>query len=313
MLSSCALSLALVCQQPAATEMPPDVAKPFTQLETMRRMLTRKIEEKRVAIVGDEAADERAPENVAGLGGGNVTRDLMNSFGGQTVVSSRADYIPGLAAIFDLTVNVRAELVEEEEKPATEKPRASKNADDEVWEEVARSDSEWRTLQSVLNDRNADKGPRKHFRFAPGSVDALKSTVMDTIWRFGNRLELERGERLAVVVEMRGGGRYARNVYGTWPADPAAPANKGSAAPATDHAAASELLQLRTLGYAVEGAGAPTAAHVVFQVSAEDLKAWRNGEIDRDDMAKRTRVQSFVAPTGGATSYTWFNGARAPR
>jgi hypothetical protein len=316
MLAHCLLPF-LISQAPEAAkpaEAPPEAPKAYAHLDTMSRMLQKRIEEKREELLGArDAANARASRlGTVGQGAdsGSVTNDLLRyAWSTPSVTTSNSDYVPGLAAIFSLRVPVRTEWVEEEKQGETETPKpASRSDDDEAWDEVARptvNTSLAQGLSTWRGSRNlelAAKGGRKS-RLSPAAVDALKKTVLDTIWRFGARLELERGERLAVVVEVQGAGRPGAALHGDnrtregvgsaddgWSAsDDGAPGGGG----------ASELPGFGVLnggslalGDYVSGTTAP-GLRIVIQVAAEDLKAYRDGELDREDLPKKTRLRSF--------------------
>jgi hypothetical protein len=324
-------------------------------------MLQKKLEEKRPELLGAP----RGPGAAGSEGStsvpldpnqprtGSVLNELVYGAWPPAVVQGgHADYVPGLAAVFGLTVQLRTEWVEEskEEKDESEVPSAPKKSkDDEDWEALSQPEVSWLRYREFLGTRTTKDlvgrmlMPRRR-RFAPSAVDALEKTLLDTIWRFGHRLELARGERMALVVRVQApprAGLGARN----WLHDSGRSLLKAGKA----NAAYTELLGVAGSGGGSTGTGVPAGGaqdegggqeagrggtgvaaggvqygdydsdgdldlyvaldgtavppapfRLVIQVSAEDLKAFRAGDLDREDLAKRTRVQTFA--DGGEAS-----------
>jgi len=299
-------ALALAAQEPAAPAAPP---APYAQLETMRRMLHRQIESRRGAILGapDARASRRAtsfrpdPSRVTLRAGeyGPVTDALLDVYATAAISRSQAEYVPGLAAIFSLKVPVRTEWADDPKPEDAGTPAAAASSDDEAWEAVARGEAKgdgrgyvgW--VQSLSSQRPRDRAARR-LRFNAEAIDALRSTILDTMWRFGHRLELGRGERLAVVVEVEAAPRARTAVsYSDAPVDPAGATFDPATLPSvTDFDGAGDL-DLFLAG--APGAVAPPPFRLVFQVSADDLTARRSAAPGQDGkFAGRISVQAFA-------------------
>ena len=308
------------CQ--AAPPKPPtaaaqEIPRPFARLETMRRMLQKRVEENRGEILGPSEpvtwTDDAGRLRFRALGrylnqgpvqdSGPVTSDLIyNSLTTASVSSSHAEYVPGLAAIFSLTVPVRTEPVEPSKEEETEVPSPpTANEDDAAWESVERGETTVDPDRYYFGDLDARVVRQSRvwqaqtkLRFAPAAIEALQKTLIDTLWRFGNKLELERGERLAVVVEVQAAPRS--------PFSSLTPSGMSLNGGVTD--SAGQPVNGAAIQYFAAPPILPASFRIVIQVSAEDLKAYREGNLDAASLATRTRVRTYAMAAMASTDVT---------
>jgi hypothetical protein len=321
--AACLIALASLQQETrpkSAEPKTPDVPKAFAQLPTMQRMLSQKLHDKRLEI-GPEVPAQNVPRGGGaggsagggGLGSGapaadptnSVATDFYSRLAGYGVVgNTHAEYVPGLAAIFSLDVAVRTEVAEppKSKKNEDETKSAAKSDDDAAWEAVSRNESQ-DAAKRLMDLARENEAHAASLRFAQGSVDVMERTILDTIWRFGHKLELEHGERLAVVVEVQparplntgnwlwsqaaGGG----SSVGAGAAEGAAGGGEGTVA--DPNVATANRFTLSALFNAT----LPPSYRMVVQVSADDLAAFHAGTLERDELAKRTRIQRFAMPS----------------
>jgi hypothetical protein len=291
-----------------------EVAKVWDNLGVMRRLLTRQIGAHRDRICSNPAPkgeDGDARVDVVtknGDGDESVARsyvDARNLTIFDSSIATDAEYAPGLAAVFSLTVPVKVELVESEpSKDDARKPSESKNADDEAWDKLARGDesvidADARALRLLSRGGKAHNEPHRELRYDDAAVKALKETLFDTLARFGSKLGCGHGERIVVVARLTTGGVVN------------APAAKGGDAP-TEVTTLGDPFAWRGNRYpsmALYGTGSSASTRrIVIQMSADDVRAFKNGDLERDELLKKTRIDDFnsaAAPGGAIVNTTW--------
>lgn len=322
LLASLALAL-LVSPQAQPKESKEDVArkeetsKVWDNLGVMRRMLSRQIGARHDKICANpspkgEDGDAARTDVVTTGGDGEQTvarayLDSRNLTMFDSSISTDAEYVPGLAAIFSLTVPVKVEMVESEPaKDDARKPSETKNADDEAWDKLARGDdTSWDSTLRTLSGKGgkARNEPRRELRYDDAAVKALKETLADTLARFGSRLGCGRGERIVVVARLTAGGLVN------------APTAKGDDAPNEvttlgdpnlwrGHRYASSNLLSTTLYGA---AASSSTRRIVIQTSADDVRAYKSGDLERDELLKKMRIDDFntAAAPAGTIVNTW--------
>lgn len=221
----------------------------------------------------------------------------------EATLGSDAEYAPGLGAIIGVTVPVKVRLVTAEPKTAdAKKPAETKNADDEAWERLARGDDslDRRVKQLIGADGKLKDEPRREFRYEDAAVKALKETVVDTISRFGSRLGLAHGERLAVVVTLSAGSVVREGDGGNEKKNEPVVSDDGPTTIYFDGRGDNRLLY--------EGRIALAGRRFVLQVSGDDLRAHRGGDLDRDELLRKMRIEEFTLPassTAGSSNYSW--------
>lgn len=300
-------------KEPKAEETP----KVWDNLGVMRRMLTRQIGARRDKISSNPApksadGDEVRTDNgrVVDGYGGSVAKAYTEArdytvFDGS--VNADSEYVPGLAAIFSLTVPVKVQLVESEPaKDEAHKPAETKNADDEAWDKLARGDetSSTATLRflSVGKGGQARNEPQRELRYDDAAVKALKETLFDTLARFGSRLGCAHGERIVVVARLTAG-----SVVNLPPAK-GGDASEVKGAGDYDVWRSGRIGPAGTLLHAFSASTTNSTRRIVIQVSADDVRAFKNGDLDRDELLKKTRIDEFnSAATPGLNSFmpTW--------
>jgi len=289
----------------------------WDNLGVMRRMLSRQIVARRDRISsnpvpkGDDDEATRADVVTTGSDGEQtVTRSYLDARSFTILDSSiatDAEYVPGLAAVFSLSVPVKVELVQSDPaKDDARKPSETKNADDEAWDKLARGDEvSWESPMRTLSGKGgkARNEPHRELRFDDAAVKALKETLVDTVARFGSRLGCGHGERIVVVARLTTGSVVN------------APAAKGGDAPTEVTTLGDPNLWRGSrsstvpLTSALYGAAAATSTRrIVIQMSADDVRAFKNGELERDELLKKTRIDDFnaaAAPGGAIVNTTW--------
>jgi hypothetical protein len=289
-----------------------EVAKVWDNLGVMRRLLSRQIGAHRDRICSNPAPkgeDGDARVDVVtknGDGDESVARsylDARNFTILDSSIATDAEYAPGLAAVFSLTVPVKVELVESEpSKDDARKPSESKNSDDEAWERAAHGDEvAWESTLHTLSGKGgkARNEPHRELRFDDAAVKALKETLFDTLARFGSKLGCGHGERIVVVARLTTGGIVN------------APTAKGGDAP-TEVTTLGDPVLWRGNRYpstSVYGtASSASTRRIVIQMSADDVRAFKNGDLERDELLKKTRIDDFnaaAAPGGAIVNTTW--------
>jgi hypothetical protein len=289
-----------------------EVAKVWDNLGVMRRLLSRQIGAHRDRICSNpppkgEDGDARA-DVVTKNGDGDETvarsyLDARNLTIFDSSISADAEYAPGLAAVFSLTVPVKVEVVESEpSKDDARKPSESKNADDEAWDKLARGDEvSWEAPTRTLTSKGGKtrNEPHRELRYDDAAVKALKETLFDTLARFGSKLGCGHGERIVVVARLTTGGVVN------------APTAKGGDAP-TEVTTLGDPFVWRGNRYpsmALYGTGGSASTRrIVIQMSADDVRAFKNGDLERDELLKKTRIDDFnsaAAPGGAIVNTTW--------
>ena len=295
-----------------------EVAKVWNNLGVMHRMLSRQIGARRDRISSnptpkDEDGDAVHADVVTTNQDGEQTvarayLDARNLTILDSSITTDAEYVPGLAAVFSLTVPVKVELVESEPaKDDARKPSETKNSDDEAWDKLARGDEvAWESPMRALSGKGgkARNEPRRELRYDDAAVKALKETLFDTLARFGGRLGCGHGEKIVVVARLTTGGLVN------------APVAKGGDAPTEVTTLGDPNLwrgnryaQSNLLSTALHGGAASSATRrIVIQLSADDVRAYKNGELERDELLKKTRFDDFntsAAPSGAIVNTTW--------
>lgn len=257
----------------------------------------------------DKSPDKPSLDTVA-----NAFTRARNSSWYETTLGSNAEFAPGLGAIIGVTVPVKVRIVTSEPKGAeAKKPADTKNPDDEAWERLARGDdSADRHVRQLLgSDGKGKEEPRRELRFDDAAVKALKETVVDTVSRFGSRLGLGHGERLAIVVSLTAG-----SVVGDGSSAGAEKKNE----PVGNFAPANTILYFQSQGESVYGLNGFDRRTVlpgrrfVVQVSGDDLRAHKSGDLDRDELLRKMRIEEFTLPAASSLSpgfYDW--SYRAPK
>jgi hypothetical protein len=314
LLASLALALFAFPQTAPKESKTDDAPKVWENLGVMRRMLARQLAAHREKISTNPApkAEERDGDGrVDGAKGADGDESVARSYLERVSyadgsLGSDAEYVPGLAAVFSVSVPVKVQIVETEPaKDEGRKPSETKNADDEAWDRVARGDEvSWDLTMRALSGKNvkAQSEPQRELRYDDAAVKALKETLFDTVARFGSKLGCGHGERIVVVARLTAG-----NVVN-------AGANKGDVV---------ELRNGNELDYFRSGNGGPqnvytvasnrmaTTRRVVMQVSADDVRAFKSGDLDRDELLKKTRFDEFnTAAAPAATYYPTWNAAK---
>jgi hypothetical protein len=320
LLASLALALLAFPQasypQSAVKESKGDEApKVWDNLGVMRRMLTHQIGAKRDKITSfpapkSEDGDAAHADGAKGADGDETVANAWLSARDYTqiegVINADSEYVPGLAAVFSLTVPVRVQLVDSEPgKDEARKPSETKNSDDEAWDRLARGDEVSSDPLRFLRDFNTGKGgksaaqPHHELRFEDAAVKTLKETLFDTLARFGSKLGCAHGERVVVVARLTAGAVVN------------APSGKGDDAPVTKVSVSDNLWRSQRFGpsgssssYVVMNGSGPSR-RIVIQVSADDLRAFKSGDLERDELLKKTRIEEFnVNATPSGFTYT---------
>jgi hypothetical protein len=307
--------------------------KVWDNLDVMRRMLVRQIGAKRDLIsaapkpaddgevvttkdgkvlsvtrgggangsAGTTAPLDNLPEKLDDSVAGNFMRTRYTNWF-ENSIGSEAEYVPGLAAIFSVNVPVKVRIVTlDAVPPDVKKPSETKNADDEAWEKVARGtdDPVDRHVKSLLGQGGKGQDePRRELKFDDAAVKALKETVADTVARFGSRVGLGHGERLAVVIKLQAG-----SVVGDGDEKP--DEKRGEVIPDEpvnrfDTFGNPGVIRDGRIYSTFTGNNNVTIAarRFVLQVSADDLRAFKAGELERDELFRKMRIEEFVVPNG---------------
>jgi hypothetical protein len=266
----------------------------------------------------DNTPDKPATDTVADT----FTRARNYSYYESTLGSSD-EYAPGLGAILSVTVPVKAHLVTTEPRSAdARKPAETKSADDEAWDKVARGEDasvERRVKMLVGADGKEREETQRELRYDEAAVKALKETVVDTIARFGGRVGLGHGERLAVVVTLSAGS-IVREGDGGGSGEKKGKAVKGEAAAGDGtvegRSGVADFMYFNDAGSNALMFGGRTMVpgrRIVFQVSGDDLRALRNGDLERDDLVRKTRIEEFAVPGASRAASNSLNWFRAPK
>lgn len=277
---------------------------PFTTVETMRRLLVQKIGERSDEIRGPAGAATvgGTGEPASGLGPSGVANRFLEGVyanvaaGGAAGVRADAVYVPGLAAVFAVEVPVR---VVAKPQPASEKPAAaeSREDDDAEWEAVAGGETS-EPMRSYLRAWAGARGSvktiaRTSHAYSEESIAALRETVVDTLVRFARRLELESGERVAVVVTLTPAqARFANAGAGLYEAVSSDSAWIGVG---PTGAAGAGVSDSDGDGFpdVLLAAAPPPATRYVFEIASEDLAAHAAGRIDVQRFAECVRVKRY--------------------
>jgi hypothetical protein len=321
LLASLALAL-LAFPQAAPKESKGDEApKVWDNLGVMRRMLTRQIGAKHDKISSFPApkSEDGDAAHADGAKNGDGDETVANAWlsardytriEGQ--INADAEYVPGLAAVFSLTVPVRVQLVDAEPgKDEAHKPSETKNSDDEAWDRLARGDEASSDPLRFLNTGKGGKAaaqPHHELRFEDAAVKTLKETLFDTLARFGSKVGCAHGERVVIVARLTAGAVVNE------------PSSKGDDAPVTKVSGSDNLWRSQRFGpsgssslyLAMNGSG--PSRRIVIQVSADDLRAFKNGDLERDELLKKTHIEEFnvAAAPSGSTYTTVSTPARKP-
>ena len=340
------LVLAFLTGPQAAPAADDGAVKTWDNLDVLRRMLVRQIAAKHDAINaaprksddkdgdGDSDVVSSRDGRVVSAGrradGGAGTADNGSDKSMETVtgaftrarnyqyyessLASNGAYAPGLGAIVNVTVPVKAHVVTVEPKSAdAKKPPETKSADDEAWERLLRGDDGVSRRVDWLLDADArgKEKPRRELRYDDASVKALKETVIDTVARFGAHLGLGRGERLAIVVTLStgnvvhegdggGGDKKSEPAKGEVVTDSGALEYFSRSGGAYD----SIVLDSRTI---------TAGRRFVLQVSGDDLRAHKAGDLERDELVRKIRIDEFTysaSSISGSNNFTW---SRTPK
>jgi hypothetical protein len=353
------LALAFLTTPQAAPAADDGPVKTWENVDVMRRMLVRQIGAKHDAIsVAPKKSDDGDEDTVVTTRDGKVTSAHRRPDDGSTAentpdkpvetvagaftrarnftyyessLPSNAEYAPGLGAIVSVTVPVRVRLVTPEPKSAdAKKPAETRNADDEAWEKLARGDDgrvDRRLNQLLGADGKSKDEPQRELRYEEAAVKALKETVVDTVARFGGRLGLSRGERLAVVVTLSAGGVVREEDEGSG-GDKKGGSGKREAAvdesflkdfgiPAVGDRSSGGDYFLRTdlAGnvLTLDRRTTLSGRRLVFQVSGDDLRAHKAGDLERDELARKMRIEEFTLPAGSSLGSNRFDWYRSPK
>ncbi|MSR45666.1 MAG: hypothetical protein EXS13_01130 [Planctomycetes bacterium] len=198
--------------------------------------------------------------------------------------SSHAEFVPGIGAVLSATVAVRCDFVAAEpSNPAAAKPTPALDAFAEAeWNAAATGDpteSEW-----VRAARSWDaESPVRQFAFDPAALGSLKQAALDTAWRFGAKLEFARGEKLAIVVVATPSVSQQQVLSGY------VTQSNGNPVPGAvvGLAGASEppvATLFGRLGRTSRQAQLPDSKRLVILISSEDLKAFRSGDVEPQEM-----------------------------
>lgn len=118
------------------------------------------------------------------------------------LVRTSTEHVPGIGSVVSLALHLPIEaLPPEPGKPAAADPAVQQSDDDAEWE-AAENPGRAATESALLRWHRAAGAAATPTRyvFAKGSLEALRTTVVEVIGRFGPRVELARGEQLAIVV-----------------------------------------------------------------------------------------------------------------
>jgi hypothetical protein len=195
-------------------------------------------------------------------------------------VTTHAEFVPGIGTIVSARVPVRCELVASESATSVETAPSATLPTDEEWEAAAegREPAAGRGMAGEWL-RNAAPAPQRTLRYDDAALAAVKRTVLDAAWRFGGKLELARGERLAVVVEVRPAVTPAQLLRDEY-------SRQDSLTPFGDERAY-ELL--KSAAQAAGPAGTPIATpatkRLIVVMTAEDLKSFRAGDVEPQEQA----------------------------
>jgi hypothetical protein len=324
LLASLALALLAFPQAAPKDSKGDEAPKVWDNLGVMRRMLTRQIGAKRDKISTfpapkSEDGDAARTDGAKGADGDETVANAWLSARDYTLVegaiNADSEYVPGLAAVFSLTVPVRVQLVDAEPgKDESHKPSETKNSDDEAWDRLARGDEVSSDPLRFLRDFNTGKGgkaaaqPHHELRFEDAAVKTLKETLFDTLARFGSKLGCAHGERVVVVARLTAGAvvNEPSSKGDDAPEDKGQPSNNFSRGGRYSESSNSHTY------LAMNGSG--PSRRIVIQVSADDLRAFKSGDLERDELLKKTRIEEFnvnAAPSG-STYTTVSTPARKP-
>jgi len=306
LLPSLMLALALAPQDRAESKSD-DLRERFENVDTMRRMLVQQIQDHRDAIsrVPRAADDEADGKDDRGRAAGNTLADTFvrtrNNYVFDAPIGSDSNYVPGLAAIFNVDVPIKVRIVDiEPDKDEAKKPAETRSGDDEAWEKVANAHGTnaagfW---GQVTKEGKRDETPRQVLRFDPAALKALKETLVDTVARFGGRIGLAHGERIAVVAKLTS-GQLIRDESGEETREDRARAANGL----VDSGGASYVTDPNSnrLLWALSRGGASTtlARRLILQASADDLRAYRDGDLGRDELLRKIRIDEYDLPARG--------------
>lgn len=237
---------------------------------------------------------------VAGLYGASIA-DQFYGAQNRFDLTSHAEFVPELGAVVSLTVPVRCEwLAPEPGAPAAAKREPALPTDAE-WEAAASGQQPPSQLAEFLAGRRggADAAARR-FKFADDALAALKRSVLETAWRFGGKLELGRGEKLAIVVQASPALDSNQALYGWQPggfgdADSSpfgmagGPASTNRPFNATGGPAATPEELFKQLAWRTGPIVPPAVKRLIVVISAEDLRAYRAGDVDQSELGAACR------------------------
>ena len=241
----------------------------------------------------------------------------------ESSLASNGSFAPGLGAIVSVTVPVRVRLVTAEPKSAdAKKPAETKSADDEAWERLARGEegNVDRRVEMLLGaDGKGKERPRQELRYDDAAVKALKETVIDTLARFGGRLGLAHGERLAIVVTLSVGSIVRDEDGGEGGEKKGKPAKGDVVAGETMVEYPSANVDFTYRGDVVSNSmvlDSRTTApgrRYVLQVSGDDLRAHQAGELERNDLVRKIRIEEYTLPASSSSGSNRLDWYRSPK
>jgi len=289
---------------PAGPSGPARAAPPPTgwqRVETLRMLLEQKLRDQAPAIgpkpltldrygrgaQPGAAKEDPAPEQETGANdrlpkmadrfNDGVWQNLLQAQS-NFAVRGHGEFVPGLGAVLSFTVPVRCDFVPPTDEKTTDKKAPKKSDDDAEWDAVASgrqrtpTEDQWRAAAMETLDARLPKGS---FVLSPDALAALKKCALDTAWRFGAKLELARGERLAIVVVAEPTPGAEQRFSGWYP-------QGGSYPTAGDGSVELPLLYWSFgRGMAPE---LPPVKRLVVVVTSEELKSYRAGDVDSGEL-----------------------------
>ncbi len=264
---------------------------------------------------GMVGADGGAGGGMAGLGGGGDP-NVESAFGdtlralmaeqAQGLVVQTTEHIPSLGSVVSLSLALPVEAAPSELGAPAAASGATPSNDDAEWDAAANGGRasgdlfrEYRGAAFAMSGAGGNLTPVR-YEFAAGSLEAMRGTVVETIARFGSRLELARNERLAVVVKVEAQSNTAQRLwshsYGACVGAPGGSIGSGGTAPlASSGASGVPVLSELPLvsGLFRTAAQLPEPKRFVFQIGGAELADLRGGRLSRTAFTSKLEVAEY--------------------